>query len=397
VTLRLFLVAGEPSGDRLGAALMDGLRALAPQGVLFDGICGPAMTEAGMASRFPMQELSVMGVAEVVPRVPRLLRRIRETAAAIGAWRPDALITIDSPDFGLRVARRARNGQPGLATIHYVAPTVWAWRPGRAVRMARSIEHVLALYPFEPPYMEAAGMTCDFVGHPVAAVPVATAEEVAAFRSTLGLADRPILAVLPGSRQGEVARVGPVFAEAVRQLRERRPDLAIVVPAAANVADPVRALMPAGTMILDPRPLADAEAETWKRAAFRAATAALAVSGTVTLELAAQSTPMVVAYDTSPLTALVARRLVRVDRATMVSLVTDTREIPEFLFEACRPERIVPAVERLLDDPAAAATQRGIAQEAMRRLGRGAEPPGLRAARAVLTFLQRRRPPAVTP
>ena len=169
---RLFIAAGEPSGDLLGGVLIAGLRQLDP-GLALEGIGGPAMAAQGLVSRFPMEELSVMGLAEVLPRLPNLLRRIRETGDAAAAMAPDALVTIDSPDFSLRVAKRARALRPDLRTIHYVAPSVWAWRPGRAARMARVIDHVLALLPFEPPYMQAAGMTCDFVGHPVAAEPEA--------------------------------------------------------------------------------------------------------------------------------------------------------------------------------------------------------------------------------
>ena len=220
---RLFLVAGEPSGDRLGGALIEGFRSLGIEPEL-QGVGGPSMAASGMASRFPMEELSVMGLAEVLPRLPNLLRRIAETAEAVVAMRPDALVTIDSPDFSLRVARAARKRLPGLRTIHYVAPSVWAWRPGRAAKMAEVIDHVLALLPFEPPYMEAAGMTCDFVGHPVAAEPQPDPDAVAALRAELAIAPgQPVLALLPGSRRGEVTRLAPVFAAVAKRLRALPP------------------------------------------------------------------------------------------------------------------------------------------------------------------------------
>ncbi len=186
--LHVFLIAGEPSGDRLGAALMAGLKALHP-GVTFAGIGGSAMAEEGLTSLFPMEELSIMGLVEVLPKYLHLKRRIRETAAAALAAAPAALITIDSPDFCLRVAALVKAAQPQRKTIHYVAPSVWAWRPGRAQKMARVIDHVLALLPFEPPYMTAAGMTCDFVGHPVVAEPVASPAEAQAFRAAHGIAE----------------------------------------------------------------------------------------------------------------------------------------------------------------------------------------------------------------
>lgn len=391
---RFFLIAGEPSGDLLGAALIAGLRSLCGPGLQIEGIGGPAMAAEGLTSRFPMQELSVMGIAEVLPRLPGLLRRIRETADAVVAARPDALITIDSPDFTLRVAKAARRRLPGLKVVHYVAPSVWAWRPGRAAKMARHVDHVLALLPFEPPYMEAAGMTCDFVGHPIATEPQASAEEAASFRARLGLAPgQPLLTILPGSRGGEVARIAPVFAEVLARLRADRPDLAAIVPAAAPVAETVIGLMPPDTAgwprILDPRGRAPAEVATEKRAAFAASTAALAASGTVSLELAAAGTPMVIAYAAHPVTEWIARRMARIDTATLVNLVTDSRVIPEFFFENFTTDRIAAAVALLLDDLDAAAGQRAAGTLAMERLGRGGEPPGLRAARSVLQAIGR--------
>ena len=389
MTVRLFLIAGELSGDALGAALIAGLRQLLGDDLVLEGVGGPAMAAQGLVSRFPMEELSVMGVAEILPRLPNLLRRIRETGDAVAAAAPDALVTIDSPDFTLRVARRARKRRPGLKVIHYVAPSVWAWRPGRAAKMATAVDHVLALLPFEPPYMEAAGMTCDFVGHPIVAEPQASPEEVAALRAELAIAPgQPVLALLPGSRRGEVTRLLPAFAEVTRRLRARRPDLAVIVPAAA----PVVGLLDGGLKaddagwphVLDPRGLPEPVWAARKRAAFAAADVALAASGTVSLELAAAGTPMVIAYEASRLTVWVLRRMIRIDSATLVNLVTDTRVVPEFLFDRCDPALIVPAIEALLDDPAVAARQATAGAETMRLLGRGGEPPGLRAARSVL-------------
>lgn len=391
--VRLFVIAGEPSGDLLGGALLKGLRQLVGRRLEVAGIGGPAMAGAGLASRFPMEELSVMGLAEVLPRARNLLRRIRETGDAVAAARPDALITIDSPDFCLRVARRARRSLPELRVIHYVAPSVWAWRPGRAAKMAKVVDHVLALLPFEPPYMEAAGMTCDFVGHPVVGEPRATPHETAALRAEIGVGARqPLLALLPGSRRGEVTRLGPVFAATARRLRAERPDLAFVVPAAAPVAGVVREMLGDVGAVLDPTTLTQAEGNARKRAALAAADVALAASGTVSVEIAAQGTPMVVAYDAAWLTAQIVRRMVRIETPTLVNLVTGTRAVPDFLFDDCTPERIAPAVARLLDDPAAAQAQRTVGAQAMDLLGRGGEPPGLRAARSVLGSLDRCAP-----
>ncbi|HEY0212512.1 MAG TPA: lipid-A-disaccharide synthase, partial [Paenirhodobacter sp.] len=375
--MRLFLVAGEASGDKLGAALMAGLKGLV-SGVSFAGIGGPLMEAEGLTSRFAMEELSVMGIAEVLPKYRHLKRRIAETAQAVVEMRPDALITIDSPDFCLRVARIVRAAVPEQKTIHYVAPSVWAWRPGRATKMARVIDHVLALLPFEPPYMQAAGMSCDFVGHPVVAEPRATAEQAAALRETLMIGPhQPVVLCLPGSRRGEVKRLVPRFEAALRTLRTRHRDLRVIVPTVRGVAPMVRDL----TAGWDVAPIVIEDAAD-KRAAFAAADIALAASGTVSLELAANRVPMVIAYDASFISWHIIWNMMKIDTVTLVNLVSDTRAVPEFLGPACRAERIAPALEALLSDPSARAAQMAAMEETMRRLGEGGDPPGERAARS---------------
>lgn len=376
--MKLFLIAGEPSGDRLGAALMAGLRTLVP-GVTFEGIAGPAMQAGGMTSLFPMKELSVMGLAEVLPKYRHLKRRIAQTAAAVLAADPAALVTIDSPDFSLRVARLVKAARPDLPTIHYVAPSVWAWRPGRAARMAGVIDHVLALLPFEPPYMTAAGMTCDFVGHPVVAERLATAREADALRGT-----SPLILALPGSRRGEVTRLSPVIGQTLTLLKVRFPGLRVVLPTVASVAPLIRDLV--RDWPVRPEVIENADR---KRAAFAAADVAVAASGTVSLELAANDCPMVIAYDMHPVTMRLMQRMKRVDTVTLVNLVSESRTVPEFIGRDCRAARIAPAVARLLTDPEALAAQKAAMALAMDRLGRGGEAPGLRAARSVLAALGR--------
>lgn len=385
---RFFILAGEPSGDRLGAALMSGLKELAP-GVEIAGVGGPAMEAQGLNSLFPMSDLSVMGLAEVIPRYPLLRRRLDQAVRSVAAMRPDALITVDSPDFSLRLAGHARLTRPTLRTIHYVAPSVWAWRPGRARKMAKVIDHVLALLPFEPPYMEAAGMSCDFVGHPVVAEPQAGPDEAAAFRAAHGIGPAvPVVLTLPGSRESEVARLAARFGETLRRVASAEPGLRVVVPAVAHLADRVGSLVadwPGRPVVVDARADRDGSA---KRAAFAAADAALAASGTVSLELAAAGVPMVIGYDFAPLTWAVMKRMARVDTVTLVNLVTDRRAVPEFLGPACRPEAMAAALLPLLSDPVAAEAQARALTLTMERLGRGGEAPGLRAARSVLAHLR---------
>ena len=384
--LSAYLLAGEPSGDKLGGALMAGLRELAGD-VAFAGVGGPAMEAEGLASLFPMDDLSVMGIAEVLPRYPELKRRLAETVEDVIATAPDVLITIDSPDFSLRLAKQVKE-RSDIRTVHYVAPSVWAWRPGRAEKMVGSIDQVLALLPFEPPYMEKVGIRCDFVGHPIVSEPVASQNEADAFRRGKGIGEAPLVVVLPGSRRAEVGRLAPIFGEALRAVIAKSPQTRVVVPAAAPVASAVidaTASWPGAPVVLDPRSGRNPDLE--KRAAFRAADVALAASGTVSLELAAAETPMVIAYDMNWLSWQIMSRMAKVDTVTLVNLVTGQRNVPEFLGPKCRPADIANALTELLADDRARAFQHAAMLETMKRLGQGGEAPGLRAARAVLDGL----------
>ncbi|MBT0956820.1 lipid-A-disaccharide synthase [Alphaproteobacteria bacterium KMM 3653] len=380
----LFITAGEPSGDALGGALMQGLHSLSPD-VEFAGIGGVQMQAEGLPSLFPMEELSVMGLAEILPKYRALKARIRQTAEAVIDTNPDALITIDSPDFSLRVARLVKAARPNLCTIHYVAPTVWAWRSGRAAKMARMIDHVLALFPFEPPYMEAAGMSCDFVGHPVVTQPTASDADKALFRHNLQIdEDAPLILALPGSRRSEVERLADVFGEALGPVVAGHPGARVVIPTVGALTERVAELVqnwPGSPIVLDPRdvPLENALAD--KRAAFGAADIALAASGTVSLELAASATPMVIGYDMAWLSRVIIQRMLKVNTVTLVNLVSETRVIPEYIGPNCRPGPIAEAMLTTLANPMPQSAAMALTME---RLGAGGEAPGLRAARSVL-------------
>ncbi|MEL7176910.1 MAG: lipid-A-disaccharide synthase [Pseudomonadota bacterium] len=372
--MKVFVIAGEASGDKLGGAALAGLKSLVPDLEIY-GVGGPLMQAQRLESLFPMDELSVMGIAEVLPKYRHLKRRIAQTAEVVLDLKPDVLLTIDSPDFCLRVARRVKAAS-AVRTVHYVAPTVWAWRPGRAKKMVGVVDQVLALFPFEPPYMEAVGIRCDFVGHPVVAEPVATEAEVTTFRAEHGLGTSPVLLALPGSRRGEIGRLAGTFGAALGPVLAAHPDMRVVVPAAPGVTDLVRDAVrawPGAPLVVD------SAAE--KRAAFKTANAALAASGTVSLELAASGTPMVIAYDMNWLSRQIIKRMLKVDTVTLVNLVSDTRVVPEFLGEACRPDAIAGG---LLDVIAAPDAQLEAMSITMQRLGQGAEAPGLRASRAIL-------------
>ena len=384
--MKLFLLAGEASGDRLGAELMRGLRHLKPD-VRFRGISGPEMQSEGLDSLFDMAELSVMGLAEVLPKYFALKRRLDQTVAEVLAWKPDILVTIDSPDFCLRVARAVRAADPSIRTCHYVAPSVWAWRPGRAKKMAAYIDHVLALLPFEPPYMQAEGMACDFVGHPVAAQAAVTSKQIAQFQADFGLDPaRRSLVVLPGSRASEIKRLLPIFCKVVAQ--PYFAEFQLIFPTLPHLEPLLRAEIDAlaqDTVLVTGAGLTAADAAEQRLVAYGAATAALAASGTVSLELAAAGTPMVIAYDMGFISRMVIGAMLKIDTVTLVNLVSETRAVPEFIGKDCKAERIAPALQQILDAPDA---QAQAIKTTMTRLGRGDPELPYRAARAVLRGLE---------
>lgn len=392
--LRVALVAGEPSGDALGASLMRALRRETGDAVVFSGIGGAQMIGQGLQSRFPIADLAVMGLVEVLPRIRLLRQRIDETARFLLADPPDIAVTIDSPGFTRRVAQKLAGRSFPL--VHYVAPTVWAWRPGRARRLARLYDRLLAILPFEPPYFEVVGLPTTFVGHPavetIAAIRRAeavAAEDGRGFRVRHDIpADRQILAVLPGSRQGEVRRLLPVFDATLRLLKGAGLNLHLVIPTVETVADTVRAAaadLPFPALVVEP--------SSERYAGMLAADAALAASGTATLELGLAGVPTVLAYRVNALTAAVVRRLLRTPYAGLVNILSGREVMPEFLQENCRAERIAPALLRLLTDAAARQAQTDVCAAITRQLGGDEEQsPATRAARAVLAAVAPRLP-----
>ena len=305
----LMLVCGEPSGDQLGAQLMTGLRALDPD-VRIIGVGGAAMTAQGLDSLYPLDATAVMGLREVVPRIPAILRRVNEACDYAIRERPDAVVCIDSPDFTHRIARKIKRLAPQIRTVNYVAPQVWASRQYRARKMARFFDLVLALFPFEAPFFEAHGLHAKFVGHPVIER-AAWMKGGDALRARLGItADAPLLCVLPGSRASEVRFLMPPFREAVARIAADVPGLACVLPTVPNVSAKVREAVkdwPVAVHVV--------EGNDDKYAALAAADVALAASGTVTTELALARTPMVVAYRLGWLTYALMRPL---DRKSVV-------------------------------------------------------------------------------
>lgn len=380
---RVFIIAGEPSGDMLGARVMAALKARKPDTV-FSGVGGPAMEAQGLNSLFPMSELAVMGLAEVAPRILNLMARITETAAAAERAAPDVIVTVDAPDFCFRAAKRMKARRPEIPIVHMVAPSVWAWRPERAQKIAQFLDHVLCLLPFEPPYFEREGLAATFIGHPAVDSGAAEADG-AAFRARAGMsADRPLLAVLPGSRGGEMVRHVPVFRKAVEQIRRSAPQLVCVTAAPEHLAAGARRAMTDW-----PCELIFAENEADKYDAFAAADAALTASGTVSLELALAGCPAVIAYKVNPLTAAAAKRMLRVEHVGLINLAAGRRVMPEFIQRDCRPEALAEAVSRLLNDADARAEQINGFGPALAAMGRGGEPPARRAADVIESCVRR--------
>jgi len=385
-SLHIFLVAGEESGDRLGAGLMRALKSRHRGDVIFSGVGGQEMAKEGLASLFPLDDLAVMVFAAVIRRLPLIFHRIRETAAAAVAARPDVLVIIDSPDFTHRVARRVRAAAASIPIVDYVSPSVWAWRPWRARAMRAYVDHVLALLPFEPGvHARLGGPRCTYVGHPlVERAHLLRPNETEAARR---LSDPPLLLVLPGSRSGEIRRLLGVFAQAIESLRQSVGALDVVIPTVPHLYAELKeatAAWPASVRVI--------VAEEEKYAAFRSARAALAKSGTVTLELAVAGVPMVAAYRVSAIEAMIVRRLTRAavrslaraPSVILVNLVLGENVVPEFLQEACTAEKLTAALLPLFSDTPA--RQRQV--EAFGRLDAvmeiGSANPSARAAEIVL-------------
>ncbi len=342
--LAVFLVAAEESGDRLGAALMQALAQEHPGGLAFSGVGGRAMAAAGLDSLFAIEELPTLGLAAIPRRLAAILRRIRQTAAAIIAARPDVLVIIDSPDFTHRVARRVRAAAPSIPIVDYVSPSVWAWRPGRARAMRRYVDHVLAILPFEPAvHRKLGGPPTTYVGHPLA-------EQVKRLRPDAAElsrrnADPPVVLVLPGSRPAEIRRLLGPFGAAIERVRRDAGNIELLLPTVPALAEQVRNAT--ATWPMAPRVIADWQE---KLRAFRIARAALAASGTVTLELALAGVPTVAAYRVAGWEAAIARRLIRVPSVILANLVLGENVVPELLQDECVPERLAAALVPLLAD-----------------------------------------------
>jgi lipid-A-disaccharide synthase len=384
---KIFLIATEESGDRLGANLMKVLRQRLGDAVRFEGVGGRSMAREGLVSLFPIEELSIIGLAAVVKQLPKIVGLVKETAIVAAESSPDILVIIDSPDFTHRVARRVRARAPSIPIVDYVSPTVWAWRPGRARAMLSYVDHVLALLPFEPEaYQRLRGPPCSYVGHPLT-------EQLASLRPNADEAKRradqpPVLLVLPGSRRSEIRHHMAVFGAAIARLQEQGTAFELMLPTMPHLQEPVLEALK-GWQVQPQVVIGEPE----KRAAFRIAHAALAKSGTVTLELALARVPMVTAYRTGSAEAWILRRAIKVNSVILANLVIGENVVPEFLQEDCTPEKLSQALHEVIGDTALRQKQlEGFAKiDAI--MSTGNQSPSARAADIVLATMRKARRP----
>jgi len=382
---KIVLIATEESGDRLGANLMKVLRQRLGDAVRFEGVGGRSMAREGLNSWFPIEELSIIGLAAVVKQLPKILRLIRQTTEAVIEAAPDILVIIDSPDFTHRVAKRVRASDPKIPIVDYVSPSVWAWRPGRARAMLTYVDHVLALLPFEPAaYQRLRGPPCSYVGHPLT-------EQLASLRPNPEEQQRrdtapPVLLVLPGSRRSEIRHHMAVFGQALERLNAEGVAFELILPTMPHLQEAVAEALK--TWPVQPRVVIG---EQEKRAAFRIAHAALAKSGTVTLELAISGVPMVTAYRTGAVEAWILLRVINVSSVILANLVVGENVVPEFLQQDCTPEKLVLALRELLGESALRRKQLDAFAKIDQIMSTGNAPPSARAADIVLATMRKAR------
>jgi lipid-A-disaccharide synthase len=385
--LTVMMVAAEASGDDRGAGLARALRRRLGEGVRFVGVGGTQLAREGLKSPFDIAELSILGVFEGLKAYPRIRRRVKETAAIAARERPDVVVLIDSWGFTIRVARAIRRLAPSIPLVKYVAPQIWAWRPGRAKVLAGAVDHVLSINTLDAPYFAEAGLPMTFVGNAALALDFSDADP-ARLRAQIGAGEgEPVLLVLPGSRPGEIERMTPPFEDAVIRLKAERPDLHVVVAAAPTVAEAVRARVagwPFRAHLI--------EGDEAKLDAMKAATVALACSGTVTTELALAGCPMVVGYRLAPMTYAVLRRLVKPPWVTLFNIAAAAEIAPEHLQDDCTGERLARDLAARLDDPDLRARQVAAQDAALDIMGRGGPDPSEVAADALLAVVRTRAP-----
>lgn len=383
MTRKIHLIATEESGDRLGSALMRELKRLFGDDVSFSGVGGSSMAREGLQSLFPIEELSIIGIAAVVRKLPSILKLIAQATDDVLRTEPDVLVIIDSPDFTQRVAKRVHRRDPSIPIVNYVSPTVWAWRPGRAKAMRAYIDHVLALLPFEPEaHLRLGGPPCTYVGHPLI-------EQIDTLRPNAEEQARrerepPVLLVLPGSRRSEIRHHMGIFGAALALLHQRGQAFELVLPTMPHLLDSITEAVK--TWPMQPRIVMG---ESEKRAAFRIAHAAFAKSGTVTLELALAGVPMVTAYKGGQIEARIIRPFVTASSVILANLVIGENVIPEFIQDDCTPEKLAASLQDVLADTPMRRRQVAAMMKLDDIMGIGRAVPSRNAAEVVDTYVRR--------
>ena len=378
----VYIVAGEPSGDLLASRMMQALRDKHPN-IRFAGMGGETMTALGFKSLFDISEISVMGIFEVLPKLRLIMRRLKQVAKDIRERQPDIIVTVDSWGFVHQLLARLKKEGNHIPKYHYVAPQVWAWRKGRAKTVARLVDHLMTLLPFEPPYFEKYGLECTFVGHPVIENTAGLSCDTLAFRKRYGIPEQcTLISVLPGSRLSEIKRLLPVFKTTIRQLKKEFPDLHLAIPTVAAIAHQVEA---AFADFEAPHCIIQGQYERY--AAFRSSVFAIAASGTVSLELAACGTPHVIAYKFGYVANKLFKHFAYSKYANLVNILADKFVIPEFILENCRHSLITPVVLDLMKHPDKAKAQVSEAQRHLLKLKPDNAMPSEKAAETIMTVL----------
>ena len=382
--MKYYLIAGEPSGDSLGARLMQALRRQDEQAEFY-GIGGDSMQKQGLTSLFDISDLAVMGLAEVIPSIPRILKHIKNTVTDIQKIHPDVIITIDSWSFCARIHKKIRQLQLGIPQVHYVAPQVWAWKKKRARTMYKYIDLLLTLFPQEPQYFTPYNLESVFVGHPVIENTLAAGKRKTQFRKRFSISDdKKIMLVLPGSRHNEVEHLLPDFLEVVRKMQTEHNDFIYVVPTVSTVATKVEKMVKDSGL-----PIQIIKGEENRRDAFQDADVAIAASGTVALELAIADVPHIIAYKVPKITEWLARHLLHIQFVNLTNILLGREVVPELLQKDCNADNILRYVEAFIKQKAIYRRQMEGFAKLRKVLGMGEQTPSDNAAAAILQRIKK--------
>ena len=384
--MKIFIIAGEDSGDKLGSAIIDGLNNILDTPPIYVGIGGNGMKSRGLESIFPMSDLSVMGFIEIFLQYKKLKERINQTIISILDEKPDILLTIDAPEFCFRVAKKIKSLNSNIPIVHYVAPSVWAWRSKRAKRITKFIDHLMALFPFEPNYFHDVGLSCEFVGHPIISENHVEDKIITEFKKEYCLKDQPIILCLPGSRKSEINRLMPVFGETLKKFSRALPNAKFILVSTPDVYEHSKQyleFMPQDIIFLSPEKIGMDKYLKFKKASFKLSNLALAASGTVSLELAANNVPMVIGYDMSPFSKVIIGLMLRTDTVTLVNLICGNRNIPECIGSNFNQENLFLEMVRVYSNNRYQITD---FSTTMNLLGNTETPPNVRAANSLIKY-----------